>query len=1490
MKDLAFTSQNPPIIEGHAQGQIARIPGKSSGSCSVSIATGSQRRLWFIHEVEGGSAAYQIVRAVRLKGVLDISALRAALDGLMARHESLRTIFESRDGEPVQIITPPGCFSLAEFDLRGQEFAAREQQVGLHKIAEVRNQFDLQKGPLVRGRLIRIGNYEYILIFAIHHIVCDGWSLNLFARELSRLYASCKRGESSPLIPLKLQYADYAQWHMQFQLGPEAAKDLDYWCSRLLGTQAELSIPCDYPRPAVRDTRGDSVTLEFSSELSRCLRLFAQNHSLTLFMILYGTLAILISRLSGQSEVVIGAPIAGRPYSELEDIIGFFSNTVALRVWVRDHVAVTSFFAEVRSILLDAHEHQHADFESVVARLHPQRDLGRNPIFQVMIALEHLPPDNEFRLAGLLAIPEPVQDQFSIMDLMLSVEERDGELSGRLTYATSLFNRSTIERWGSSLVLLLNSIVGGSCDLVGNLPILPEKERQRIVAEFNCTATEYPRSKSIHQIFGEHVGMTPNALAIVTEQGALTYAELNSAANRLAEYLAGIGVIPGDYVPVVMRRSASMVTTQIALLKLGAVYIPVDPDQPVSRQKLILCDCQARWVLGESCFKMDLSDSTCRWIEASNADRACTEISPREYSFTVPAMYPAYVMYTSGSTGAPKGVVVPHRAVVRLVVNCAYVSIVATDRTAHCSNPAFDAATFEVWAALLNGASVLVVPQSIVLDPQRLCHLIERERVTHLWLTIGLLRQYAPQLVEAFRSVKCLITGGDVVDSCTIKQIKNDSATLRVLNGYGPTEGTTFTTTYEVESLSESTGGLPIGRPIANTRAYILDSEMRPQPIGVSGDLYIGGDGVALGYLHRPELTAERFVPDFFAPLPSSRLYKTGDSARWRVDGTIEFLGRTDNQLKLRGFRIEIGEIEAQLASHPKVRESAVVAKHYADGELALVAYLVSQDPTADAVSANELRSFMKMLLPEYMIPRSFVLLDNFPLTPNGKIDRRALGARVDTDQDSADRADLPRGRLEVGIAEIWRELLQIRTVGRSQNFFDLGGHSLLVVKLQARINLRFHSAITVANLYRFPTIQEIASQLTGVQAEDRPVSLSREATLNEAVTAIGNPTMDVPTSVLLTGGTGFVGRFLLAELMQTTSAKIFCMVRERSPERAYSRLRGTLISHGLWSRGIEQRLVAIPGNLREPRLGIEPAMHHRLIDDLDCIYHCGASMNHLETYTMAKPANVDGVRELIDMATQGKPKLINHVSSLSIFCNPPPGRTRIVYENNVIDHEEHSLSSGYATSKWVADKLLLNAIERGVPCNIFRLGLVGPDSIKGRYDEFQREYRIFRSCLLTGAGIKNYWYDPPPIPVDYVAHAIVRLSIQHPRGGHIFHLSSPHPRTCSVFERCNEIAETSLNIMLLTEWIREMSRRSQLGEALPIAPLVDTLNSEDMANEPRVRFDCSLTHERLRALGITIPVFDDDYLRLQVEALRSTLNGPHSQHMSQRSQRSVPN
>ncbi|HEX5433555.1 MAG TPA: amino acid adenylation domain-containing protein [Candidatus Angelobacter sp.] len=1071
-------------LKGAAQAKLPAIARAERGQqLPVSFA---QQRLWFLAQMNEASQAYHVPMGWHLKGDLHSGALRQALDRIVVRHETLRTTFVSIEGEPGQHIgsAADARFQLLEHDLRQHPDAKAELN---RLLAEEANApFDLQTGPLIRGRLIRQAEDEYTLLITMHHIVSDGWSMSILCNEVNKLYAVFRSGGVDPLPELAVQYTDYAVWERQWLEGDVLQQQCDYWKHTLQDAPVLLELPTDHARPAQQDYKGDIASLAVEPELADKLKKLSWRHGTTLHMTLLAAWAALLSRLSGEMDVVIGTPVANRERAEIEGLIGFFVNTLPLRVDLSGQPTVKELLKRVKEVALGAQQNHNLPFEKIVEIVRPERTLAHHPLFQVTLIWQNT-PEATMMLPGIEAkLLESIPYQPAKFDLALDLQETNGAIVGKLEYATALFESGTIRRYVGYFRKLLEGMVADDSQVVDRLDLLSEKERHRVLYEWNATEVEYPRDKCVHELFEEQVEKTPEAVALAFDTEFLSYERLNRRANQLAHYLRELGVRPDDRVAICAERSFELIIAVLAVLKAGGAYVPLDPAYPPERLRFMIEDSAPAALLTASHLEklfvgiedslpiLDLTSATPPWQEQpeSNPARDAVGLGPQHL---------AYLIYTSGSTGTPKGVLIEHKGLCNLtVVHRSCLAVDANSRILQFASFSFDASVWETVMALCNGAALCFWREQVLA-----CDVLARatayHAITHATLPPAALGSLSERTV--LDSVRVLVVAGEALAGSLARKWSHGR---QLINAYGPTETTVCATLHGCHA--EESGNPPIGRPIANTRIYILDRAGEPAPVGAVGELYIGGAGVARGYLHRPELTAKRFVPDPYATQPGARLYKTGDLGRWRADGNIEFFGRNDDQVKIRGFRIELGEIAARLLEHPAVEDAVVVALENAPGEKSLVAYYSRSDghdvPDQEAL-LRDLRSFLCERLPDYMIPAAYVPLESIPLTPNGKLDRKVL-PRPQADSYGVRRYVPPQGDLEIALAAIWAEVLKIERVGRHDDFFELGGQSLLALRVLFRVNDCFQMGLSVRTLLEHSVLMEFAQKLCTISGRRR--------------------------------------------------------------------------------------------------------------------------------------------------------------------------------------------------------------------------------------------------------------------------------------------------------------------------------------------------------------------------------------------------------------------
>ncbi|WP_373530792.1 amino acid adenylation domain-containing protein [Nostoc sp.] len=1063
----------------------------SSEEVFVFPASFAQQRLWFFDQLIPGNAIYNVPTVIRLTGSLKLAALEQTFNEIVRRHETLRTTFIVLDGQPLQAIPAESCANAPSLTiplsvLNLQQLPADEQEVKAKCIitAEIEYPFNLSSGPLLRVILLVLSETEHILLLNMHHIICDDWSMGVLIRELGTLYAAFAQNQPSPLLELPLQYADFAHWQREWLQGEVLQTQLAYWREQLNGISI-LHLPIDKPRPAIQSYQGATQFLELPLKLIDALEKLSQQEGVTLFMTLLAAFKTLLYRYTHQEDIALGSPIANRNRSEIEGIIGFFVNSLVLRSNLSGNPTFRELLGRVREVTLGAYSHQDLPFEKLVEELHPERNLSHHPLFQVVFGFQNAPM-SALELPGLVPSFMSIDLKKTRFDLELHLwkcsedfrslwggnwEYSEG-LRGVMVYNTDLFDQATISRMLEHFKTLLSGIVANPEQQIANLPLLSEVERHQVLVQWNNTQADYPKDKCIHQLFEEKVQQYPDSIAINFANEQLTYQELNTRSNKLAQHLQKIGVGSEVLVGICISQSIEMIIGLLGILKAGGTYVPLDSSYPQERLNFMLEDAQVSVLLTEENLLKHFEGFSNPIVSIDKDWEVITQEKEDNLKSDLNSENLAYVIYTSGSTGKPKGVAVPHKAVNRLVCNTNYIKLSPFDKIAQASNVSFDAATFEIWGALLNGTQLVGISKDVTLSPHEFALQLRKEGINVLFLTTALFQQIARDVPQAFATLKYLLFGGETVNTRWIKKILRDGAPKHLIHVYGPTENTTFSSYYYVQKFSESSTSFPIGRPITNTQIYILDTHLQPLPIGVTGELYIGGEGLAREYLNRTELTAEYFITHSFNNKPKTRLYKTGDLARYLPDGNIEFLGRVDNQVKIRGFRIELSEIEAVLSQHSAVRETVVIAAEDVPDDKYLVAYIVpnlEQMPTQDV-----LRQFLKEKLPQYMMPRAYVVLKSLPLTPNGKVDHRALPAPDTITFNNQDYV-APRSQVEELLAQIWAKVLGKEQVGIHDNFFELGGHSLLATQLTSRIRDTFQIDLLVRNLFEAPTVEQLA-------------------------------------------------------------------------------------------------------------------------------------------------------------------------------------------------------------------------------------------------------------------------------------------------------------------------------------------------------------------------------------------------------------------------------
>ncbi|MFK3894338.1 plipastatin non-ribosomal peptide synthetase PpsC [Bacillus subtilis] len=1008
----------------------------------------AQKRIYVLQQLEDGGTGYNMPAVLELEGKLNPERMDRAFKELIKRHESLRTFFEQdAGGDPVQRIHDEVPFTLQTTVLgaRTEEEAA----------AAFIKPFDLSQAPLFRAQIVKVSDERHLLLVDMHHIISDGVSVNILIREFGELY------NNRNLPALRIQYKDYAVWQEGFKTGDTYKTQEAYWLKQLEGELPVLDLPADHARPPVRSFAGDKVSFTLDQEVASDLHKLARENGSTLYMVLLAAYTAFLSRLSGQEDIIVGSPIAGRPHKDLEPILGMFVNTLALRTRPEGGKPFVQYLQEVRETALEAFEHQDYPFEELVDKLELTRDMSRNPLFDVMFVLQNM--DQESLELDELCLKPAANNghQTSKFDLTLYAQEQPhGLLTFQMEFSTDLYKKKTIEKWLQYFINMLLSIIKDNKAALGTINILNEDETHYLIHELNRTKIDYPRNETISRLFEMQAEQTPNAVAIVSDTQVFTYEDLNSWANQIASVLQIKGVGPDSVVALLTGRTPELIAGMLGILKAGGAYLPIASDLPVERIAYMLSDSGAALLLQSEKTEKQRLDIECEQIIIEDIQK---QGKTKNVDSSAGPHSLAYIIYTSGSTGKPKGVMIEQRSVIRLVKNSNYITFTPEDRLLMTSSIGFDVGSFEIFGPLLNGAALHLSDQQTFLDSHQLKRYIEHQGITTIWLTSSLFNHLTEQNEQTFSQLKHLIIGGEALSPSHVNRIRNVCPEVSIWNGYGPTENTTFSTCLHIQKTYELS--IPIGRPVGNSTAYILNQWGVLQPVGAVGELCVGGDGVARGYLGRPDLTKEKFVPHPFAP--GDRLYRTGDLARWLPDGTIEYVGRIDDQVKVRGYRVELGEIESALRQIDGVKEAAVLARTAQTGSKELFGYISVKAGT----NAEQVRSLLARSLPNYMIPAYIIEMETLPLTSNGKLNRKALPEPNFT---SKQTYAPPRNDLEDQLVLIWQEVLGIQRIGIEDSFFELGGDSIKALQVSARLG-RYGLSLQVSDLFRHPKIKDLS-------------------------------------------------------------------------------------------------------------------------------------------------------------------------------------------------------------------------------------------------------------------------------------------------------------------------------------------------------------------------------------------------------------------------------
>ncbi|MEU4107260.1 amino acid adenylation domain-containing protein [Streptomyces sp. NPDC027717] len=1437
------------LADGDRPAPPALVPQPRPAVLPLSYA---QRRLWFLHRLDGPSATYNIPFAVRLDGPLDQEALRAALDDVVARHSALRTVFPA-DGEgPRQHITEPGAPNVP-FTVRD----ADESRLGAAVAETAAESIDIECELPLRATLLRLADDSHVLVLVVHHIAADGSSLAPLTRDLGTAYRARVAGQAPEWPAPPVDHVDHALWQRSL-LGDESdpssvlSGQLEHWQKALGGLPELVDLPWDRPRPAVPRHTGATHDFTLDADTARRIADLARTSGCSVFMVLQAALSLLLSRHGAGEDIPLGTAVAGRTDEAATDLVGFFVNTLVLRTDLSGDPTFRELLDRVKEFDLSAYTHQDLPFERLVELLNPARSQSHHPLFQTMLVLQNHSPAAPVELPGLTVSPVPVELDVAKFDLSFTFTETHddsgapGAMRAAVDYATELFDAATVRALGERLVRLLTAVTTDPDRPLRAYDVLTDADRARVTAW--GTGPEADRPESVPALFRCWVRSTPDAPAVRDATTTLTYRELDALADSVAARLTARGIGPEDRVAVALPRTRELLVTLLGVLKAGAAYVPLDPDYPARRLTHMVEDSRPRLLLttpevGERLPELPVPHVHVGDLTADHAPAGLGDPDPA---------HPAYVIYTSGSTGLPKGVVVTHRGVGALArTHAERLRVGPGDRVLHLASVSFDAAFWEMCMGLFTGACLEIDERDALLPGPALADTVRERGVTHLTLPPAALAVMPPGSLPEGTTIA--LAG----EACPPHLVHTWARDRHLVNAYGPTETTVCAT---MSAFQHADGPLapdrtvPIGFPVDGTRVHVLDDRLAPVPPGVVGELYVSGDSLARGYHERAALTATRFVADPF-DRAGGRMYRTGDLARWTADGELVYVSRVDDQVKLRGFRIELGEIEAALTALPGIASACATVREDRPGDRRLVAYTVAEEGRR-APDAAELRARLAESLPDHMVPAAYVPLDALPLTPNGKTDRQALPApeRTTTGEHTAPRTDLERE-----LCAAFAETLGVPRVGVQDDFFALGGHSLLAVTLAQRIEERCGRRLSLRDLFAAPTVEGVARLLDrtpGEQGYGGGPDLAAEVSLAPDITAPVRGSARPTARPLLTGASGFLGAFLLRDLLESTDGPVDCLVRAEDPRRAAERLRANLEHYGLWQPRYETLINAVPGDLAAPGLGLAPQDRAALVRRLGAVLHNGARVNFAAGYGDLRAPNVAGTEELLRLLADSASPGMHYISTTSVFA-PATGPDPVVITEATPTGPASALPDGYARSKWVAEGLVGLARERGLPVTVHRPGRISGDTVTGACQDRDLLWQLIKGCLQAGAVPDLPYGSTDWVPVDHVSRAVVALAGSAQTGGEVHHFTNPDaPDLGRVFEAAARLGH-ELATVPVQEWQARVAADPDNAAQLFLG---DEPQTRHEAMDRR-RFDSHQTAKAVGALGVHQPPLTDEVL-----------------------------
>ncbi|MBH8561812.1 amino acid adenylation domain-containing protein [Nostoc sp. CENA67] len=1411
-----------------------------------------QEHLWLLQKNDK-NFAYRIDSAILIEGNCNISRLELALQKVIHKYEILRTCFRCLPemSIPIQVINNSTLALNQKHNLSDYNPDQQAAQIELlfQQLHEM--PFDLDKGLILHIYLVNISSEKNLLFISLPAICADTVSLQVLVKEIADSYSDEFYGQLSDEL---LQYADYSEWQNQILESEETKIGRKFWIKEAIDNIKNLNLPHQKKVNNQDIFLPENITLLISSEVTQKIDILVQKYNISANIFYLTCWLILLQRLSGETKIIVNTGVDGRKYDELKGALGLFAKYLPLYSDLEDNSQFVQLLQQIDEAAKEIYE-----WEEYFTWEDNTKKVDSSFCFDWQ---------EEYIKYSVENLHFSIYKQYNCIDkfkLKLSCRPHASEVIAEFSYNSTLFDVEDIKGIAEQFQKLVESAANNPEARICDLEILSDRTLHQLLFEFNQTQTDYPANKCIHQLFAEQVERTPNNIAVAFNNQQLTYAELNARANKLAQYLQKLGVGAEVLVGICVERSLEMVVGILGILKAGGAYVPLDPHYPQERLAFMLQDTQLSILLTQQHLLEGLPNYDVQTICLDTQWQAIAQESPQNLLVTATPENLAYVIYTSGSTGKPKGVEITHRNLVNST----------TARISYYQEPvssflllssfAFDSSVAGIFWTLCCGGTLHLPAEGVQREVTKLVELLSQHHISHL---LSLPSLYALILQQAKReqltSLRTVIVAGEACAPEIVEHHLQLQLEASLFNEYGPTEATVWSSVYSCNYPKIRTQ-VSIGRPIDNTQIYILDSHLHPVPIGVAGEVYISGEGLARGYLNQSTITSEKFIPHPFSQKPGMRLYQTGDLARYLNDGNIEFLGRIDNQVKIRGFRIEIGEIEALLNQHPQVQETVAIAREDVPGNKRLVAYVIPQLKSATTV--NEIRNFLKEKLPEFMVPSAVVLLKELPLSSNGKVDRKALPSPEQVRSDLRGEFVPPRTFVEEMLAQIWAEVLKLDQVGIYDNFFELGGHSLLTTQLLAKLKENFNCDISLRSLLENPTVAGLAEKLEKscpTEVENPRLDIKSETVLDSTIypQTVGK-FIPEPSSILLTGATGFLGVFLLAELLQQTKADIYCLVRSKNIEYSHKKLQNILEAYGIWNELWSDRIITIVGDLSKPFLGLEMEKFQQLASTIDVIYHNGAWVHHIYPYSILKPTNVLGTQEILRLASHNKTKPVHFISSSGVVSSKVESGVKLAQEQDKLNDNEFP-NNGYSQTKWVAEKLVQTAAERGITISIYRPSRISGHSQTGVYNSNDFLYKLIIGCIQLGSAPDTDIRDNI-VPVDYVSKAIVYLSNQEKSLGKTFHLV--HPQTLHSHTLIDHIRSLGYAIEQISynEWREKLLNLTQGSLEHPLYPLVSFFPSKSQEKQTFdsgfLKFDCKNTINGLAGSSIVCPEINENLL-----------------------------